>query len=70
MKKFYRKKGKYADGRDRIIIEDRETNKSLSLPKPEELWNILCTKGTLNTIVQSVQETIVKNNQKEGVQQK
>ena len=34
---FYRKKGKYADGRDRIVIEDRENGTSKALPKPEQL---------------------------------
>lgn len=37
MNMFYRKKGKYADGRDRIVIEDREKGISKTLPKPEEL---------------------------------
>jgi hypothetical protein len=37
MKLFYRKKGKYADGRDRIVIEDREKGTSKALPKPEQL---------------------------------
>lgn len=37
LKLFYRKKGKYADGRDRIVIEDREKGISKDLPKPEHL---------------------------------
>jgi hypothetical protein len=35
MKPFYTKQGKYADGRDRIVIIDRENNLTLALPKPE-----------------------------------
>lgn len=41
MKAFYRKKGKWKDGRDRIVIEDRANNKCVSLPKPEELLDML-----------------------------
>lgn len=37
MKLFYRKKGKYADGRDRIVIEDKSNGTSKALPKPEQL---------------------------------
>lgn len=38
MKPYYRKKGKYADGRDRYVIEYEENGKikQKSLPKPEE----------------------------------
>ena len=41
MKPFYRKKGKYADNRIRIVIEDRDTKKSIALPKPEILMRHL-----------------------------
>ena len=41
MKLFYRKKGTYSDGRDKIVIEDRNTNQSRTLPKPEILWELL-----------------------------
>jgi len=36
----YRKKGKYVDGRNRIIIEMKYKNSitTLNLPKPEEMW--------------------------------
>jgi len=41
MKPFYRKKGKWKDGRDRIVIEDRDNKISQALPRPEELLDIL-----------------------------
>lgn len=41
MKPFYRKKGHYADGRDRIVIEDKDNKKSVALPKPEVLTSLL-----------------------------
>jgi hypothetical protein len=47
MKLFYRKKGKYADGRDMISIEDRENGISKSLPKPEILLPILLNKKSV-----------------------
>ena len=41
-KKFsYRKKGKFADGTTKIVIEMRDNKKvigSVNLPKPERLW--------------------------------
>lgn len=43
MKPFYRVKGKYADKRNIIVIEDREKGKSWTLPKPEKLIEILDT---------------------------
>jgi len=42
MKPFYRVKGKYTDGRNRIVIEKGEQSKAL--PKPEKLWKILDTQ--------------------------
>lgn len=46
MKPYYRDKGKYTDGRRRIVIEWEEKGKktSLALPKPEKLKKILDTK--------------------------
>ncbi len=45
MRAYYRKKGKYADGRNRLIIEQKNKKgkviRSLALPKPEELLKIL-----------------------------
>ena len=43
MKPYYRNKGKYKDGRKRIIIEWEEDGKvkSLALPKPEKLKEYL-----------------------------
>jgi len=41
MKLFYRVKGKYKDGRNRIAIEDRDKGTSKLIPKPEELQHIL-----------------------------
>lgn len=43
MRPYYRKKGKYNDGRVRIMIERIENNKikQKALPKPEVLWEIL-----------------------------
>lgn len=46
-KPFYRAKGKYKDGRTRIVIEDRKNNKSKALPKPEVLLKFLL-KGLVN----------------------
>lgn len=46
MKPFYRKKGKYADGRDVIYIEDRENNSTTALPKPEIMLKILKNNDT------------------------
>lgn len=45
MKPFYRDKGKYKDGRRRVVIERRigRDIKSKALPKPEILWDILDT---------------------------
>jgi len=44
MKYRYRKKGKYADGRIKIVLE-RISQKGVivgvNLPKPEEMWDIL-----------------------------
>ena len=47
MKPYFRIKGKFKDGRKRIVIEwvvDRWTKKSKALPKPEKLLKILDTK--------------------------
>ncbi len=38
---YYIRKGKYKDGRRRIVIVDNDTGKSKALPKPECLWDIL-----------------------------
>lgn len=50
IKLFYRKKGKYSDGRDRIVIEDKNNGTNKTLPKPEDLLKILetCTKGSVS----------------------
>jgi hypothetical protein len=42
-KPYYRIKGQYEDGRNRLVIEWEEgmTTKSKALPKPEELIKIL-----------------------------
>ena len=47
-KPFYQKRGKYVDGRDRICIswyEGNQLKKTLMLPKPEDLKEILLEKG-------------------------
>ena len=47
MKPYFRIKGKYKDGRKRVVIEwslDRWNKKSKSLPKPEILLELLDTK--------------------------
>ena len=43
MKPYYRTKGRYKDGRQRIVIEYEENGKIIgkSLPKPEELLDRL-----------------------------
>lgn len=41
MKPFYYIKGKYTDGRNRIVIKNK--NQTKALPKPEKLWKILDT---------------------------
>lgn len=48
-KPYYRSKGKYSDGRQRIVIEWAENGKKVSraLPKPEKLLDTLnCPKNT------------------------
>ena len=46
MKPYYRTKGKYKDGRQRIVIEWSENGKksNRALPKPEILIKLLDTK--------------------------
>lgn len=47
MKPFYRTKGKYKDGRQRIVIEilaENDKRTSIALPKPEKLLELLDTK--------------------------
>ena len=43
MKPYYRVKGKYKDGRKRLVIEwiEEGKTKSLALPKPEKLMEKL-----------------------------
>jgi len=44
MKYRYRKKGKYADGKIKIVLERINPNGvivGVNLPKPEEMWDIL-----------------------------
>ena len=43
MKPYYRRKGKYKDGRSRLVIEFKEGRdiKSKALPKPENLLKLL-----------------------------
>lgn len=43
MKLFYRIKGKYPDGRNRLVIEDKDSGTNQTLPKPEEMKKILDT---------------------------
>ncbi len=45
MKKFYRFKGRYKDGRKRVEILDKDAKKSKTLPRPEELWVLLEGQG-------------------------
>ncbi len=41
MKPFYTNKGKYADGRKKVVIMYENGKKSFALPKPEELLDRL-----------------------------
>ncbi len=45
MKYSYRKKGKYADGTAKIVIERKkgDVTETLHLPKPIKLWGIIKT---------------------------
>lgn len=43
MRLFYRIKGRYRDGRNKIVIEDKSERTSRALPKPEEMLKILDT---------------------------
>ena len=45
-KPFYRIKGKYKDGRQRVVIVYDEKKKSKALPKPEVMLKVL--KGGKN----------------------
>jgi hypothetical protein len=68
----YRKKGKFADGTNKIIIEMRFKKGSITtinLPKPEILWDILkrldISKGKEDAKIHSLREPKVHNNQME-----
>jgi hypothetical protein len=52
MKPYFRVKGKYQDGRKRLVIEwlENGSKKSKALPKPEKLLEILDTLYCPKTI--------------------
>jgi hypothetical protein len=65
----YRKKGKFADGTNKIIIEMRFKGSitTINLPKPEILWDILkrpdISKGKEDTKIHSLRKPKVHNSQ-------
>jgi hypothetical protein len=43
MKKYYRRKGSYKDGRMKMVIESKTKKKTMSrtLPNPDIMWEML-----------------------------
>lgn len=62
MKPYFRKKGKYADGRTRWIIEQKNEKgkvvRSIALPKPEEVFKILGVEVTEQGIIKTGSKSI------------